>query len=167
MLVPQPGSLLHTFPRFQCNALNLFFVLVPAEDCHIECSIQNIERSQNDLPYPKLNHFIQSLVDINDRVALFDVIDGADVQESWGDKNLDLTDTNDILWAKRKNEIINSFGQDTLGVDVSLSKRKDIWTTAVNGKVDRLGWTTPSSQFITRFRLFGSPDPWTVYRKCA
>ena len=116
---------------------------------------------------PQAHHFIQSLVDTNDRVALCDVIDGTDVQESWGEHNLNLTGTNDILWATRKNELISSFDRYALGVATSVSKRKDIWTTAVNGKAGRLGWTTPSSLFATRFRLIGSPDPWTIYRECA
>jgi len=57
-------------------------------------------RSQKGIPYPKLDVYIQSLIDTYNMVALHDVIDGSDVSEDWGEKNLELTGTIDVHWIK-------------------------------------------------------------------
>jgi hypothetical protein len=49
-----PESLMHTFPRFKCNGILLWFKLVPAVDCHINCVPKNLERSKRGIPYSRL-----------------------------------------------------------------------------------------------------------------
>ncbi|KAH6715940.1 hypothetical protein BKA61DRAFT_720093 [Leptodontidium sp. MPI-SDFR-AT-0119] len=67
---------------------------------------QNFQRSHHDLPYPKLNVLIQSFLETNEHVSLADVIDGSDVSEVWGVKNLDLEGEVDLEWAEWKNRLI-------------------------------------------------------------
>ncbi|EEQ34976.1 conserved hypothetical protein [Microsporum canis CBS 113480] len=43
-------------------------------------------------------------------LPLCDVIDGTNVSEEWGEKNLDLEGTNDVEWAKAKNKKGKEFG---------------------------------------------------------
>lgn len=80
---PQVHSLLHTFPRFKLKDVNLWFDLIPSEDCHLVCEALNFERSTTGLPYPKLEIFAQSLLDTYNAVALADLIDGMDLSEEW------------------------------------------------------------------------------------
>jgi len=78
---PQLYSLHHTFPRFKRKGVALWFVIVPSDDCHLECEPANFERSEMGLPYPKLEIFAQSLLATNSMVALTDLIDGMDLTE--------------------------------------------------------------------------------------
>lgn len=94
----------------------------------------------------------------------FPVIDGTNVREDWADSRLNLTGTNDIAWAKRKNKITESLGKSAMGVGDAVLKREDIWKAVVDRKLDRLGWTTPPTLFSTRFCLTESPEPWSIYR---
>ncbi|KAH8585782.1 hypothetical protein B0O99DRAFT_706320, partial [Bisporella sp. PMI_857] len=96
----KPRSLAHVYPRFKCNSVNIFFQFLPSEDYHFECEPWNFVRSQKGIPYPKLDVYIQSLIDTYNMVALHDVIDGSDVSEDCGEKNLELTGTIDVHWIK-------------------------------------------------------------------
>jgi hypothetical protein len=53
-----------------------------------------------------LDVLIQSFLETNDHVSLADVIDGSDVSEAWGVKNLDLEGEVDLDWAEWKNRLI-------------------------------------------------------------
>ncbi|KAH9207634.1 hypothetical protein DL95DRAFT_527787 [Leptodontidium sp. 2 PMI_412] len=102
----EPGSLSHTYTRFKSTGVSFYFVLVPSKDIHLPRKPQNFQRSHHDLPYPKLNVLIQSFLETNDHVSLADVIDGSDVSEVWGVKNLDLEGEVDLEWAEWKNRLI-------------------------------------------------------------
>ncbi|KAL1986596.1 hypothetical protein VTN96DRAFT_6174 [Rasamsonia emersonii] len=43
--VVQPYSLYHTFPRFKLKGVDLKFLLIPSEDCHLDCDPSQMERS--------------------------------------------------------------------------------------------------------------------------
>ncbi|KAH6717576.1 hypothetical protein BKA61DRAFT_598006 [Leptodontidium sp. MPI-SDFR-AT-0119] len=163
----QPKSLMHTYPRYKCDGLNLFFQILPSSDFHFDCEPPNFVRSSNSLPYPKLGVFIQSLIDTHDRVALCDVVDGTDITEKWGLENLDLSGTNDVDWAKKKNDTIRAH----LGswnvfylIPTTAVSRRDTWEEIVQGKEARLGFKHPKELFATRFRLRASEDPWLIHR---
>lgn len=168
-LAAVPGSLLHTFPRFQLQAASVFLILVPADDCHFVCAAERIEKGPSGLPYPKLQHFIQSLVDTNDEVGLCDAIDGTNVDMDWALHHLNLNGTNDVAWAKRKNEAIETHATSNpaMGVGIAMREKYDIWREAVNGKRHRIGPKRSPDMFMTRFRIVGSPDPWRVPRDFA
>ncbi|KAH9210019.1 hypothetical protein DL95DRAFT_371459 [Leptodontidium sp. 2 PMI_412] len=130
--LPQVHSLLHTFPRFKMRGYNLYFDIFPAEDCHFACTPLNFEWSLMGIPYPKLAIFAQSLLDTLDMVGLCDLIDGMNLTDEWGDKNLDLTGTNDVSWALAKNENIRASVPLTMGsfffeVDEGPLKTRELW----------------------------------------
>jgi hypothetical protein len=58
------------------------------------------------IPYPKLEVFAQSLLEMNDEVALADLIDGMNLADEWGLENLDLEGMHDISWVKKRNEMV-------------------------------------------------------------
>ena len=120
-------------------------------------------RSQKGLPYPKLDVYIQSLIDTHDMVALCDIVDGTDVTEDWGEKNLDLSGMTDADWIKWKNDAIRaeegSWNIFCL-VETTVVSRSKTWEETIRGKEKRLGFKHPKELFATRFRLRGSEDPW-------
>jgi len=168
--IPQPGSLVHTFPRFKCNGVDLYFIIAPSKDCHFKCEPSNFQRSSNGLPYPKLDVFVQSLLDTHDMVALCDVVDGTNVSEEWGNEHLDLIGTNDMEWVEWKNNIINA-QKDTCKlfcqVGTAVHSLRETWEETVRGKEKRMGWKHHKELFATRFRLHSMEDPWLNERDCA
>ncbi|KKZ61864.1 hypothetical protein EMCG_03653 [[Emmonsia] crescens] len=142
---PQVSSLVHRYARYklQDGSLCVFFVLAPSPGCHITCVPENLERSRNNLPYPKLHVFAQSLIDMHDVVALCDLVDGMDLDVQWGREHLDLGDTNDLEWAERGNELIRESLPPTelsflYEFSVVAESREKIWEQAVNGKEERM-----------------------------
>ena len=169
----QPGSLIHTYPRFRSRGIAFYFVLVPSYDIHLAVDDPSaLQRSPNGLPYPKLHVLIQSFLDTYDEVSLCDVVDGSDVSEEWGVQNLDLEGTNDVEWAQWKNQLIDErrgSGSSFLGgcVPVRPFAKREFWRWVVTTKEGRLGWTHPEGLFSTRFRLRGSLDPWLTPQPCS
>ncbi|MAD87682.1 MAG: hypothetical protein CL912_32380 [Deltaproteobacteria bacterium] len=160
---PQIHSLLHTFPRFKVKGYNLYFDILPAEDCHFSCEPTKFEWSLMGIPYPKLAIFAQSLLDTVDMVGLSDLIDGMNLTEEWGAENLDLTGTNDVSWALAKNEKIRASVPLTMGslffeVDEGPLKTKELWEQMVRTKKKRIGQEF-GPDHITRFRVLGDEDP--------
>jgi len=77
----QPGSLVHTYPRFQGRGMYFYFVLVPLDDIHINLEVSKLQRSHNDLPYPKLHDLIQSFIDSNDvQITINNNVDANSIQ---------------------------------------------------------------------------------------
>lgn len=154
---------MHTYPRFQCTVVSIFFQLLPSKDCHFACEPSNIVKCQNGLPYPRLGVYIQSLIDTHDKVALCDIVDGTDVTETWGVESLDLDGTTDVDWAKWKNEAIRA-QPDSWNilclVETTAVDRRKIWEDTVRGKEKRLTFKHPKELFATRFRLRGREEPW-------
>jgi len=99
----QPGSLAHTYHRFSVRGWDCTFILVPSDDIHLSCEPAHIQRSLNGLPYPRLDVFVQSLLDTYNVVALCDVVDGTHVSFDWGSQHLDLAGTRDVQWAIQTN----------------------------------------------------------------
>ncbi|KAE9363252.1 hypothetical protein N431DRAFT_498990 [Stipitochalara longipes BDJ] len=160
----QPWSLLHTFPRLKKKGVNLWFDLIPSDDCHILCEPSNFERSKMGLPYPKLDIFAQSLVDTHDRVHITDLIDGMGLTEEWGSQHLDLSGTNDVAWAEEKNKRIRASVPETPGsLLLELSEapfsKKEIWDDLVRSKDRRIDLACPEGVYVTRFRTRESGDP--------
>ncbi|OAX82950.1 hypothetical protein ACJ72_02701 [Emergomyces africanus] len=159
-----PCSLTHTYHRFKSRGIRHFFFLVPSIDVHIDCVPSNFTRSPRGLPYPKLDVFIQSCLDTYNMLQLCDVIDGTNVSEEWGERNLDLEGTNDVEWAKEKNKRGREFGGKWAHAAFARQGRKskrEMWQSLVRTKEDRLDWTKPRDVFITQYRVIGAPDPWT------
>ncbi|GKZ18608.1 hypothetical protein AbraIFM66951_007628 [Aspergillus brasiliensis] len=95
---------------------------------------------------------------------LCDVIDGTNVSEEWGEKNLDLEGTIDVEWAEEKNKRGKEFGgkwAHAVFAWTGPKEKREMWQSLVRTKKDRLDWTKPKDIFITQYRLIDTPDPWT------
>jgi hypothetical protein len=81
---------------------------VPSTDCCLPCTPLSIDKClQTSLPYPKLDVYIQSLLECHNTVDLCDAVDGSNVSEDWGYNHLDLDDQADLEWLRLKNKAIN------------------------------------------------------------
>lgn len=150
-------SLLHTFPRFKLKGFRFFFHLIPSDDQHLVCEPENIELSGNNLPYPTLPVLAQSFVDTCDRVSLDDLIDGMDLSEKWGDDNLDLSGTNDVDWARKKNSALEAKSRAGGTISERAFSRKEIWYESAKARSTRGGpYKYPPDEYATRFRLHAS-----------
>ncbi|PGH20794.1 hypothetical protein AJ80_03421 [Polytolypa hystricis UAMH7299] len=157
-----PFSLIYTYHRFKSRRINHYFFLVPSIDVHIVCDPSNFTRSLRGLPYPKLDVFIQSCLDTYDMLQLCDVIDGTNVSEEWGKKNLDLEGTNDIEWTKDKNKRGREFGRKWAHCPFARQGQKskqEMWESLVRTKVDRLDWTKPKDIFINTSPCYRRAGP--------
>jgi hypothetical protein len=156
-----PESLMHTFRRFKCNGILLWFELTPAIDCHIECVIENLERSMSGIPYPKLSVYVQSLLDTHNANDLADMIDGMDLSAEWGEANLELEGTSDVTWVTEKNERIRASMPDKeetwwlFEIWGEAFPRREFRETSVSRKEHRLGIKYPKDLNATRFRTHG------------
>lgn len=131
---------------------------------HIDCVPSNFTRSPRGLPYPKLDVSIQSSLDPYNMLQLCDVIDGTNISEEWGERNLDHEGTTDVEWAKEKNKRGKEFGGKWAHAPFAQQGRRnkrEMWQSLVHTKEDRLDWTKPKEVFLTQCRLIGAPDPWT------
>lgn len=154
----------HTFPRFKLKGIDLSFVVIPSEDCHLDCEPSKFEWSENGIPYPKLEVFAQSLLDTYSLVDLTDLVDGMDLTEEWGSAHLDLSGTNDIAWATQKNERIRASVPLTdysflLEPSEASWNSRDTWEDIVRTKRRRIGLELPAERYVTRFRHRGGEDP--------
>ncbi|KAH6641303.1 hypothetical protein F5144DRAFT_483142 [Chaetomium tenue] len=160
-VMPQPKSLIHTCPLFKLKHVAFTFFLVPASEPFIDCDAAERERSYNGIPYPKLEHLAQSLLDTQNYAGLEDLVDGMDLDEKWGYANLDL-DRVPIEYIKRKNELICESRPGLPGLMASLSLAPDArreWARVVRGKVARMTPKYSEAIYSTRFRLRDSLDP--------
>ncbi|KAK4153052.1 hypothetical protein C8A00DRAFT_15713 [Chaetomidium leptoderma] len=159
--MPQPKSLIHTCPLFKLKGVAFTLVLVPASEPYVDCSPAKCERSHSGIPYPKLEHLAQSLLDTQHYADLEDLVDGMDLDEKWGEENLRLERV-PIEYIQRRNELICRALPGLPGLMASLSTAPDArraWTRAVQGKRARMVPKYPEERYSTRFRLIGSPDP--------
>ena len=165
------NSMLPLFPRFKCKGTYLFFYLVSSQYCHFDCKPANLERSGNDLPYPKLEIFTQSLLDTCDRLALTDLVDGMNLSEEWGKNALSLSGLTDAAWMQWNCDKIIAYEKlrcpdemiDDNYVATGFNKR-EIWEKITRGKQHRCGFKYPTELYATRFRAHNSPDPRTLDR---
>ncbi|RMD41139.1 hypothetical protein DV735_g4012, partial [Chaetothyriales sp. CBS 134920] len=152
------------FPRFRFLGLNLFFRIVPGKLYLLDVRPENIERSYTGLPYPRLAHLAQGLLDTFNGVDLEDLVDGMNLSMEWGDDNLDLEGPVSAEWAIWKANTIA--GGKALPDDIPMyaenpPSRRDVWSDLLDPdkKRRRMGFKYPPEIYETRFRLKGSRDP--------
>ena len=97
-------SLIWSYDHFEGTWDIYHFVLVPSKNVHLDLDLANLTRSLRGLPYPKLDVFIQSTLEMSNLVQLDDVVHGTDVSEEWDEENLDLEGNNDMAWAEDINK---------------------------------------------------------------
>ena len=85
-----------------------------------------------------------------------DVIDGTNVSEEWGEKNLGLEGTNDAEWAEEKNKRGKELGGKWANYLFAWERRRselEMWQSLVCTKENRLDWTKPKDVFVTQHLL--------------
>lgn len=167
--MPQIRSLIHTYPRFKQKGVNFSIFIMPAFEYFIhDLDETMIERSQNDIPYPKLEHFAQSLVSTQRWAELAALIDGMDLEEEWGTTHLqlDMPSQAERDYVEQKNikyqSVQDQFPKANLRIG-TLSKRPidrtEKWKTLVKDKEKRIGLHLPKERYATQYRRKGSQDP--------
>ncbi|KAI1172927.1 hypothetical protein F4777DRAFT_484797 [Nemania sp. FL0916] len=168
-ILPQLKSLIHTYPRFKQKGVNFSFYILPANEYFVsDLDESMIERSHNDIPYPKLEYFAQSLVSTQRWPQLDQLVDGMDLDESWGMTHLQLGTPSqaEMEYVADKNRKIMSSCGDYPNVIPSLGKlttkaldRSKKWKETVEGKERRIGPYLSKERYATQFRRKGSEDP--------
>ncbi|KAL2135315.1 hypothetical protein VTI74DRAFT_8968 [Chaetomium olivicolor] len=159
--MPQPKSLIHTYPLFRLQGASFTFMLVPVSEPSVDCDAAKCERSHNGIPYPQLQHLAQGLLDGQRYADLEDLVDGMDLDEAWGEENLQL-DRVPREYINRRNKMIRAALPGLPGLVALLSTAPDArraWTCAVQRKRSRMVPKYPEERYSTRFRLIGSSDP--------
>jgi hypothetical protein len=82
-VMPQFGWLGHIYLHFTLKGIN-FFILLPTFDYLIDYRPERCERSPSGVPYPKLEHPTQALLDTQQYTDLANLVDGMDLDEVWG-----------------------------------------------------------------------------------
>ncbi|GKZ57637.1 hypothetical protein AnigIFM49718_002960 [Aspergillus niger] len=161
-----PNLLNHKYPRFKAIGWASFWLLVPGDYCHLTVEPQNIEWSLGGLPYPKLPVYVQSAIDSKSLLDLEELVDGMNLAEEWGHRELDLEGHTDTKWLEDYAQAFRDDGVDEMFifVDPTPVSRKEIWTHAVRNKHRRLGWKYSPETHATRYRKYGSKDPRSVPR---
>ncbi|EFR03322.1 hypothetical protein MGYG_06319 [Nannizzia gypsea CBS 118893] len=161
-----PDSLNHKYPRFKPIGRTDFWLLLPASYCHIVCVPENLEWSKGNLPYPKLQVYVQSLIDTKNLGDLEDLVDGMDLSEEWGEQNLSLEGHADSNWSENCIEALIADGTEEMFIfiDPSPTPQREIWQKCVRNKQRRLGWKYSPEIYATRYRRHGSKDPRERYR---
>jgi len=145
------------------------FFLVPASEPFVDCEPAKCERSQNGIPYPRLRQFAQSVLDTQRYADLEDLVDGMNLDFTWGEENLDLNRI-PVDYINLKNQQIQESLPGLAGIMASLStapNARKAWASAVQGKRARMVPKYPETAYSTRFRLIGSADPRQNERRVA
>lgn len=127
---------------------------------------RNSLTSAGGLPYPKLPVYVQSAIDSKSLLDLEELVDGMNLAEEWGHRELDLEGHTDTKWLEDYAQAFRDDGVDEMFifVDPTPVSRKEIWTHAVRNKHRRLGWKYSPETHATRYRKYGSKDPRSVPR---
>ncbi|KAK4195488.1 hypothetical protein QBC40DRAFT_20068 [Triangularia verruculosa] len=165
-IMPEPKTLMHMYPRFTLKGANFFFILLPAFECLLSPSPDQCERSASGIPYPKLELFARSLLDLQQYADLADLIDGMDLDEAWGEDHLQLDKPPPVEHILKKNEMIARCLPEDIREAVTLSllsertrPPRETWQRLVSTKHRRINDELPRHRYLTRFRKVGSKDP--------
>ncbi|KAK4098370.1 hypothetical protein N658DRAFT_561083 [Parathielavia hyrcaniae] len=163
---PVPGSLQHTYPHYTLKGVNFFFILLPTFDCLLSPSPDQCECSASGIPYPKLELFAQSLLDLQEYADLADLVDGMDLDEAWGETHLQLDKPAPVEYIREKNDMIARSLPESMADGAFLAllsesprPKRDVWRRIVNSKHRRINDELPRERYLTRFRKVGSRDP--------
>lgn len=156
MIRSNPFTIDHIYPRFKFVGIRLFFKIMPDLEYYFTCIPSNIEYSPfSHLPFPTASALAQALLDGYRLGDLEDFIDGLDLDEDWGEQNLDLDSYTDS--ARIKDAAEREGVEDVLLCDRQM--KREIWSRHVVAKQKRMGVKYPTHLYATRFRRFGSQDP--------
>ncbi len=140
---------------------------MPAFECLLSPSPDQCEKSASGIPYPKLELFAQSLLNLQQYADLNDLVDGMDLDEAWGETHLlQLDKPAPVEYIREKNDMIASSlpeSKKSVAFLCLLSERprpaRDEWLRIVRTKHQRINDELPRHRYLTRFRKVGSRDP--------
>ncbi|KAK6434463.1 hypothetical protein LTR95_009352 [Oleoguttula sp. CCFEE 5521] len=172
--MPQLRSLIHIYSRYrsiQEDSRELGFSIMPSsEDFLGDLNDSLIERSPNDIPYPKLEVFAQNLVSIQKWDHLTALVDGMDLSLEWGLEHLRLgtlsEEEKEHCRAKmaKYSESTVSLGEpgahSTGGLTIHGIDKSERWTAIVSQKQSRAGSDHYNkANWKTRFMRNGRGSP--------
>jgi hypothetical protein len=163
-IMPQGGTMIHSYSCFTLKGVNFFFYISTTFDHRVSCDPEKCEMSKLGVPYPKLELFAQSLLETNRFHDLENLVDGMNLTEEWGDEHLNFSLDGLKEYAKEKNKRIretlpeSDTKMSTFGMAVCPNPLA-LWQKLVRNKEKRIGIELPKEKYETRFRIRGSGDP--------
>lgn len=132
-----PLSLRHLNPTFQLKDAIYFFSFTPSSRCFIDPNTENCELSKSGVPYPKMRQFARAILATQNGGNLEDFVDGMDLDEKWGEENIDFDDlqVKGIEFANRLNPELQAANLSQLNVRTDFRKR---WNAIVSRKERRI-----------------------------
>lgn len=172
-LMPLFGSLIHTYPRYRSTQEDWkilgFYIMPSSEDFLRSLDDNAIERSANNIPYPKLEVYAQNLVSIQKWDHLTALIDGMDLSLESGQQHLRLgtLSEEEVEYTRAKMEkyaesmvrLGRSDTRSTCGLTIGGLDKGQRWATIVSRKQERAGSHYNAANWKTKFRRKSSRDP--------
>ena len=164
-ILPLVCSLLHAYPHLKMKGVRFSLFVAPSSEYFVSgFGPDKFERSRFQVPYPKLEYFVQGMMDTQNWVGVQELVDGMDLTEEWGEGWLDLDKPGEVEYAKSKNErILGSMSKFPEAIPTSLSEGpidlRARWQRIVRGKERRIDILAPKGKYITKYRKTGSQDP--------
>jgi hypothetical protein len=154
---------MHTYPHFTLKGVNYFFILMPTFECLLSPSPDQREHSASGIPYPKLELFAQSLLDLQQYADLADLVDGMDLNEAWGETHLQLDKPAPVEYIREKNGMIARSLPESMATGAVFAllsegprRARDVWRRIMSSKHRRIKDGLPRERYLTRFRKIGS-----------
>lgn len=141
------------------------FWIGPSSECFVnDLHPDQFERSPFRVSYPKLAYFVQDMMDTQKWMEVQELVDGMDLDEEWGEENIDLDKPGEIEYAKKKNERIRgSLEKFPTNIPSTLRETpmdlRAKWRKLVRNKECRLPILAAKGRYITKYRRTGSLDP--------
>ncbi|KAM0426397.1 hypothetical protein ACHAPT_008443 [Fusarium lateritium] len=147
---PVTKSLRHLNPTFQLRGVDYFFLLTPSSRCFINPEPENCDISKKGIPFPKMPQFARSLLVLQNGSNIADFIDGMDLDEAWGEENIDFDDlqVKGIEFSKKYNTELQAANLGVLNVKIDYRQR---WNAIVSAKERRIE-PMKKGRYKTRWR---------------
>lgn len=172
--MPQFSSLIHTYPRYRSTQEDRktlgFYIMPSSEDFLRDLDDNAIERSANNIPYPKLEVFAQNLLSIQKWDHLTALVDGMDLSLEWGQQNLRLgtLSEEEVEYTRAKMEkyaesmvrLGRSDTRSTGGLTINGLDKGQRWAAILSQKQQRVVSSHyDAASWKTQFRRKDSSDP--------
>lgn len=135
-----------------------FFILTPSSQWFIDPRPEYCEMSKTGIPYPRMPQFARSLLLLQNGSDLADFVDGMDLDERWGEENINFDDLQlrGVEFTKAQNAELEAMdlGQFNINVDY---RRK--WNQVVDNKERRIEPIKKGRYKTTWRRIKNDIDP--------
>ncbi|KAM5341725.1 hypothetical protein ACJ41O_014756 [Fusarium nematophilum] len=146
-------SFRHINPIFQRKGVGYLFILTPSSQWFMDPAPENCELSKNGIPYPKMPQFARSLLVLQYGSNIADFIDGMNLDEKWGEENIDFDDlqVKGIEFTKAKNAELEALDMGPLNKFKINVDYKRCWNEIVAEKERRIE-PMKKGRYKTRWR---------------